>query len=132
MSIFEQASRAQVRFTTPKGSLTVEDLWDLPLTTTRDGAASLDNIAKALSKQIREADTESFVTPATKADEVLKLKLEIVKHVIAVRLEENAVELAKKTKAATKQKLLEVLDRKKNAQLENLSVEEIEATIASL
>ena len=92
----------------------------------------LDNIAKGLNKQIKEADTESFVTPTTRADEVLKLKFEIVKHIISVRLAENAEALAAKNKAQQKQKLLEVLDRKKNAQLETMSVEEIEASLAAL
>lgn len=128
---FEQASRLQVRFTTPKGSLTVEDLWDLPLTAS-NGGASLDNIAKGLNRQLKEADTESFVVKATKADEVLQLKFDLVKHVIEVRLAEAEVAKNAKKKREDKQKLLEVLDRKKNAQLENLSVEEIEATIAAL
>ena len=129
--IFEKASRLQLRFSTPKGLLTVEDLWELPLTTTTNGA-SLDNVAKSLNKQTKEADTESFVVSTTKADEVLALKFEIVKHIISVRLSENALVLAAKNKAAQKQKLLEVLDRKKNAQLETMSVEEIEASLAAL
>lgn len=131
MSNFEKASRQAVRFTTPKGNLSVEDLWDLPLTTTTSGP-SLDNVAKGLSRQIKEADTESFVVKATQADEVLQLKFEIVKHIIGVRLAENAKALEAKTRSQEKQKLLEILDRKKNAQLENLTVEEIEASLAAL
>lgn len=132
MSTFEQASRLGIRYNTPKGLLTVEDLWDLPLTTAASNGTSLDNIAKGLNKQIKEADTESFVVKATKADEVLALKFEIVKHVIEVRLAENATALAAKNKAAQKQKLLEVLDRKENAQLESMSADEIKAALAAL
>jgi len=130
MSNFETASRLQLRFTTPKGSLSVEDLWDLPLTSST--SASLDNIAKGLNRQIKDADTESFVVKTTKADDILQLKFDIVKHVIEVRLAEADVAKTAKKKKEDKQKLLEVLDRKKNAQLESLSVEEIEATIAAL
>ena len=132
MSIFEQASRLTIRFTTPKGTLAVEDLWDLPLTTTANNGISLDNIAKGLNKQIKEADTESFVTASTKADEILQLKFAIVKHVIEVRLAENAAARDAKNKSEQKQKLLAALDRKKNAQLETMSVEEIEASLAAL
>ena len=32
MNIFEQAARQAFRFESPKGFLTVEDLWNLPLT----------------------------------------------------------------------------------------------------
>lgn len=132
MSTFEQASRLGIRYSTPKGLLAVEDLWALPLTTVASNGTSLDNIAKGLNKQIKEADTESFVVKATKADEVLALKFEIVKHVIEVRLAENATALAAKNKATQKQKLLEVLDRKENAQLESMSADEIKAALAAL
>lgn len=32
ISIFEQASRQKLRFETSAGKLSIEDLWDLPLT----------------------------------------------------------------------------------------------------
>ena len=43
MNIFEQATRQAFRFESPKGFLTVEDLWNLPLTN-NTGRANLDGI----------------------------------------------------------------------------------------
>ena len=51
--MFEKASRAKIRFETSKGSLTVEDLWDLPLTS-NTGKADLDDIARGLHSQLKE------------------------------------------------------------------------------
>ena len=130
MSNFETASRLALRFNTPKGNLSVEDLWDLPLTST--SGASLNTIAKSLNKQIKETDDPDFVAPSTKADDILQLKFEIVKHIISVRLAENEAAANARAKKEQKQKLLEILDRKKNAQLENQSVEELEAALATL
>ena len=130
MSNFETASRLAIRFNTPKGNLSVEDLWDLPLTST--SGASLNTIAKSLNKQIKETDDPDFVAPSTKADDILQLKFEIVKHIISVRLAENEAASNARAKKEQKQKLLEILDRKKNAQLENQSVEELEAALATL
>jgi hypothetical protein len=128
--MFEKASRLALRFSTPKGSLTVEDLWDLPLTSA--SGASLDNIAKGLNRQIKEATTESFVVKTSKADAELQLKFDIVKHVIEVRLAENEVAKNAAAKKAEKAKLLEVLSRKQDAALEQKTPEEIEQMIAAL
>ena len=128
--MFEKAARLALRFTTPKGSLTVEDLWDLPLTSA--SGASLDNIAKGLNRQIKEATTESFVVKTSKADEELQLKFDIVKHIIEVRLAENEVAKNAAAKKVQKAKLLEVLSRKQDAALEQKTPEEIEQMIAAL
>jgi hypothetical protein len=79
----------------------------------------------------KEADTESFVVTATKADAELQLKFELVKHIISARLSENEAARTAKERKEQKQKLAEILDRKKNAALENLSVEELEAALAT-
>ena len=61
--MFEQASRLKLRFTTARGSLSVEDLWDLPLTSTT-GKPNLDDIAKSLNRELRATSEEtSFVEP---------------------------------------------------------------------
>ena len=65
--MFEKAARLKLRFDTSKGLVTVEDLFDLPLTV-RNGGASLDNIAKGIARLIRETETESFVLTTTKAE----------------------------------------------------------------
>jgi len=125
MSMFEIASRKNLRFETTKGFVTVEALWDIPLTTKTDNP-SLDGIAKYLNKQIKEAgDSESFVTKASGPNETLLLKFEIVKYIIGVRLAENE-ETARKVKAKEqKQQILSLIAQKENEQLSTTSLEDL-------
>ena len=129
--MFEQAARLKVRFDSPKGLLSVEELWELPLTV-RNGGASLDNIAKGLNRQIKETDTESFVVKAPKADAVLKLKFEIVIHIISVRMAEAAVAEAAAEKAKQKDKILAVIARKQDEKLEGASLEDLQKMVSEL
>ena len=130
MSMFEKASRLGLRFTTTKGQLSVEDLWQLPLTSTTK--ANLDDIAKGLHAQLKDSSEVSFVNPTATKNEALELSFEIVKHIIAVRLEENRQAQAAKDRADQKQKIMAIIERKKDAALESSSLEELQAALAAL
>jgi len=121
--MFEQASRLRLRFTTPVGLVSVEDLWDLKLTT-------LDTVAVTLHKALSDSNL-SFISE-NKVDPTLKLKFDIVKHVIETRIKEREHEKEIFEKNAKKQQLLEILSRKQNAELESKSPEELKALINSL
>lgn len=129
--MFEQATRNKVRFETPQGMLTVEDLWDIPLTSAR-GRANLDDIARALHRKIKETETESFVIKAPKADELTQLKFELVKHVIDVRLAENAAAEQLRLNREKKQQLLALIAQKENEQLQGHTLEELKAMAEGL
>jgi hypothetical protein len=129
--MFEKATRLHLRFPSPKGLLTVEDLWDLPLTSTT-GKANLDDIARSLNAALKSDNNVSFVKPDTSEDALTKLQFDIVLHIISTKMTENAEALASRAKREKKQQLLEVLERKQNAQLENLSVDELTKLIESL
>ena len=131
MSNFEQATRRKFRFPSVKGELTTEQLWDAPLVS-RNGF-DLDAIAKAVNAELAQASEESFVEtkPNPRRNE-LAAKLEIVKHVIGVKIKEKELAENRSAKAAQRQTLQEALDRRQNAELENLSPEELRARIAAL
>ena len=121
--LFEKASRIKARFETVRGNVNVEDLWDLPLTS-KDGM-SLDDIAKKLSKNVKETAEESFVVKTNSTNETLNLKFDIVKHIIAIRLEEVEVKQNKKASELKKSRLLSIIEKKESENLENLSVDEL-------
>jgi len=123
--MFETASRLGLTFESTRGNLTVTDLWSLPLTS-RNGHSSLDSIAIALNKKVKEAgETESFVTETTTTDEVLLLKFEIVKRIIGV-LKAERDEAAKAAKAREqKQQILALIAQKENEQLAGTSLEDL-------
>lgn len=123
-NIFELASRKKVRFVSTVGRLTVEDLWEADLTL-------VDQIAIALNKQIKETEEASFLSK-NRTDETLELKFELVKHVIEVRLAEIEAAKQKSLAQQQKQQLLEILNRKENQQLEELSLEELKERINAL
>lgn len=128
--MFEQAAKVKLRFETPAGYLTVEDLFDLPLTSSR--GVSLDDIAKQLNREIKSSAEESFVTEQTAADARLQLAFDIVKHVIAYKKNKAAEAQEAANKKYKKQQLLELITEKKNEQLKSSSVEELEAMVAAL
>lgn len=122
--LFLKASRIKLRFQTKRGSITVEDLWDLPLTS-NTGKVNLDELAIEAFNKIEQTPTVSFVTTVSKADSIAELQLEILKYVISVKQAENSEKLQANAKAAEKQKLLEILSRKQDAAKENLSEQEL-------
>lgn len=133
MNIFEIATREAFRFKGSNGLLSVEDLWDLPLQS--QTKTNLDGLAQALDLQIKEAqaNTKSFVTPEkSSVDETLVIKLEVLKHIIGVKVAERDAAATARRKSEEKQKLLALLDRKENEALDNLTAEEIKARIAAM
>jgi hypothetical protein len=126
---FEKASRLKLRFETAKGALGVEDLWDLPL---RGNGTSLNSLAKNLNRKIKDEGEEDFVSPSTKANKILDLQFDLVKHVIEVRLAEAAAAAQVRDRAEKKQKLLEIISRKQDAALEQAPVEDLEKMLAEL
>ena len=129
--MFESATRFKVRFETTKGMITVEDLWDIPLTSRTTGF-SLDDVAKNLNKQVKESGEESFVVKKSTNNETLELKFEIVKYIIKKRLEEKETLNKELIKATEKEKLLKLLSEKKDENLKSKTVEEIEQMLKEL
>jgi hypothetical protein len=131
--IFEQAARLKLRFGSPKGALTVEDLYDLPLSS-QSGRANLDDIAKALNRQLKVAvDEVSFVAPAApKANDELELQFAVVKRIIEVRVAERDAAKARQEKAEKKQRIMELIARKRDEALSETSVEDLEKMLAEV
>lgn len=123
--MYKEASKMKLRFATVKGNLSVEDLWDLSLTT-------LDKLAVAIDEQISKNPKKSFISESTPEDKVSKLKLDILKDIINTKLEEKAKKDSEKQKISERNKLLEILAKKEEASLENLSIEELKKKIAEL
>ena len=120
------AIRNKYRFDSSKGSLNVEDLFDLPLTSAK--GVSLDEIAISLDRQLRETPT-SFVTQRTAVNAALQEKLDIVKYVISTKLAENEARNNANRIAAERARLTELIVRKQESAEAELSVEELKARL---
>jgi hypothetical protein len=123
-NMFELASRSKVRFPY-KGLISVEDLWDLPV-------EALDSIYKTLNAKVKQSNEESLLSKPTKQDSELTMQIEIVKRIVAVKQEEAAARLKAKEQREKKQRLMEILANKQDAELQNKSTEEIQKMLAEL
>jgi hypothetical protein len=125
MSKFELASRQKLRFATSRGSLSTEDLWDLKLT-------ELNDLAKGLNQQLKASTEEDFLKEKSTADKGIQLRFDLVLHVLQTKQAE--ADLRKNTAAVNAEvsRLAEILGRKENAELENLSADELRAKIVEL
>jgi len=129
--IFEFATRNKLRFNSTRGTLSLEQLWDVPLRS-RDGF-DLDSIAKEANRALRALTEESFVaTERTPAHDRAEIALELVKRVIAVKLAEETAAKKRATNKAEKERLLEILAEKQAGALSALTEKEIQDKIAAL
>lgn len=133
---FEQATRQKLRFASVKGQLSVEDLWALPLTTSQPAVKpSLDEIAKQLNRELKEAEHEvSFVAPTTStaAQKQNQLRFAIVKHIITTLIAERDAANRERDRAEQKQKIMAIMARKKDQAMEDMSEAELAAALAAL
>jgi hypothetical protein len=123
VNIFEEATRSGLTFEY-KGTIGVEDLWDLPLT-------ALDSIYKSLKATVKQSE-EGLLNTRTSKDKELELKIAVVTRVFEVKQDElNEKKLASE-KREKKQKLMAALERKQDSELEAKTPAEIQTMIDEL
>lgn len=123
-NIFEKASRKAIRFETVRGTVSHEDLWEMKLQS-NDGF-NLDDIAKGINRQLKDSDEESFVSETSSANAELRLKLDLVKHVIKYKKDMADRNQKAKRSKDTNDKIKAIIESKKDQELQNKSVEELE------
>lgn len=130
-NIFEYATRNKLRFSSPRGELTIEQLWDVPLRSRDD--FNLNAVAKTTNKALKEISEESFVeTTKTPEHTRREVALEVVKYVIDTKLAEEAAAQTRAAKKQEKEKLLAILAEKQDGKLSELSEKELQKRIAAL
>lgn len=122
--IFETATRNKYRFPY-KGSVSTEDLWDLPVN-------DLDTVFKSLNSQAKQSSEESLLKTKTSEDTKLNNKIELVRYIVGVKLEEAEAAKKAKERRTQKQKLMGILSEKQDNELHNKSIEELQAMINAL
>lgn len=123
-SNFIKASRIKLRFDTPQGQVTVEDLWNLPLSS-KTGKANLDQIAVELDALLNKGNRVSFIEAVNTGNDLAKLKFDIVMHVLNDKVETNRKAALATANKERKQQLMEILARKQNSALEDTPVEDL-------
>ena len=133
-NLIEQGIRQHVRFESPKGLLSVEDLYDLPLEQServKQPVANLDSIAVELDNQL-QSTSKSFVRTKSKDATLTELKLEIVKHIIKVKKAEEEARLTAANASKELQDLYELLEEQNKKEKANMSKEDILTKITEL
>lgn len=118
----EQACKQKLRIETSKGLLTIEQLWDLPLT-------DLDKMAVSLERKKNAGQTKTFLNVETEADETAKLKFDIVLDVLKTKMDEEAAYKKSIENREHNQKVYAAIARKKDGQLESMTIEQLEEQI---
>lgn len=122
--MFEVAVRNKFRFPF-KGVISVEDLWDLSV-------QQLDGIFKTLKSQEKKAQEESLLDTRTPEDEALKTKIDIIRYIVTVKLDEAKQAEHAKENRDQKQKILGILAEKQDADLRSKTPEELQAMLNQL
>lgn len=122
--LFINATRNNYQFPF-KGMINVIDLWDLSLT-------NLDSVFKTLNAEVKKSEEESLLNTKSKEDEEISNKIEIVKYIVGVKLDEKKKREDAKKNAEMRQRLLEIKAKRQDAALENMSDEDLDKALAEL
>ena len=133
MSIFKKATRMKLRIQTSRGPLAVEQLWDLKL-------SDLSTIAKNLYEEKKKFGTNSEelaflegpVEGKNKDAEIAELSFDIVKDIYTTKMNESKEAVVELEKKKEKNRLLELIQKKKDEALEGKSIEELEAMLNNI
>lgn len=123
MNIFEKASRIKLRFDI-NGNVSTEQLWNVSMSSLTDYEQFLTETVEGYGKATRRSRKAK-----TTAQELNELRLAIVTHILDVREAEQIEAEQAASNKAHNQKILELIQSKKENELAGKSIEELEALL---
>ena len=124
-NIYKWAARESVRFQSPKGVLSAEDLFRVDLDI-------LDQVYRSLKMQLRDADgSDSLLDENSGSEEAqdLRLAIELVTDVFKTRKEETELAEKKLKRAKERQKIAEIIAEKEEGDLRSMSIEALKGLL---
>ena len=126
-NIFEKASRVNLTFNWGQGISSVNDAWKLPVSKLKAYGLELEAKLKAVQKASdRYSDDEVQTSPE---NDTLSLQEAIINHIYNTKKAEAKARIADGAAAAEEQRLLELIAKKREAALENETIEQLEARL---
>lgn len=131
MEIFKKASKKKLRFSTNRGSLPVEQLFDLPKEEIRQLVIKAREAAKKSSGEVNDSELSFLDSPAKVKATDDELRFEILKDIYLTK--KTAEEKAQKRAEvkANNKKILELIARKQDEALEKKSIKDLEKLLES-
>lgn len=122
MDNFKLATQQKLRFQTSKGSLNIEQLWDLTLN-------DLDNLAVSLEQDYEESKGKSFLVKRTVKDKTIKLQFDIVLDILQTKAQAAEEAKERKERKEHNEKILTLISEKKDESLKGKSIKQLEAML---
>ena len=115
-NIFEYAVRNKLRFPY-KGTISTEDLWDLPVT-------ELDKIYKVLNKKNKTNEEESLLSTSSVDMDTL-VSIDIIKYIVNYKLKKKEENERAKKRSEDRQLIMDIVEKKRKQSLEDKTEEEL-------
>lgn len=130
--MYKYAAQNKLRFPSIRGELTVEQLFEAPLR--HRSGFDLDSIAKTINNELKTMSEESFVETngSSPRKKELEISLEIVKDVIKTKIDAEKIRENRHKKAEERKKILDIINAKKDEQLSQATLEDLEARLVAL
>lgn len=119
--MYKDLIRNKVRFNF-KGSLTLEQLWDLSIN-------ELDTLAVSLNDAYENSKGKSFIEKRTTKDKNLKSQLDVVLDILQTKVEELEASKEKAARKERNQKILSLIALKEDEELAKKSKKELQALL---
>ena len=120
MELFKLAAKEKYRFPF-RGNISVEDLFDLT-------TSQLDVVYKELNSQVKET-TDSLLKEVSTEDKELKNKIKIVETIFEDKVKEKQLKELALAEKQRKERIKELIAKKKDQDLADKSIEELEAML---
>jgi phosphopantetheinyl transferase (holo-ACP synthase) len=121
-NIWKYAAKNNLTFVTNKGTLVAADLFDLKV-------EDLDRIYAGLKKAEETSNTFTLLDTKKKENTDLEIKISLVKEVFDDKMAAKEAAVKAAATKARNQKIQDIIERKKESELEGKSIEELEKMI---
>jgi len=101
------------------GSMSLEQLWELPIPV-------LDRLSYDLEDKYKASGNRSRLVKKSKKDKTLKLQMDIVIDILETKVDEKETADNAKDKKTYNQNILGLIEDKKNEEMKEMSVKELE------
>jgi hypothetical protein len=124
MEVYKIATKQKLRVPTPRGPLSVEQLWDLSI-------EELDILAVKLKEEYEGSGKKSFIAKKSEKDKTAKLMFDVVLDILTTKADEAEAALEAREVKKHNEKIMDLIAKKQDEALSEKSIADLKKMLKS-